>query len=102
MAAAYLMEIMAVEPEGPYYLCGNCFGGTIAFEIAQQLRQQGQDVALLALIDTAFPCGFFYDLTNRILHPHHWRRLSKLSAKHWPSHFAQRFQSFARCAAREI
>ena len=99
MAAAYLREITAVEPDGPYYLCGNCLGGMIAFEIAQRLRRQGRDVALLALIDTAFPGGTLYHLTNRILDPYHQRRLSKLPAKHWPLHLAERFQSLARWAA---
>jgi amino acid adenylation domain-containing protein len=99
MAAAYLTEITAVEAEGPYYLCGNCLGGTIAFEIAQQLRRQGREVALLALIDTAFPGGLLRDLANRILDPYEQRRFSKLPAGQWLSYFVRRFQDFARWAA---
>jgi len=98
MAAAYLAEIIAVEAEGPYYLCGNCLGGTIAFEVAQQLRQQGREVALLALIDTAFPGGLLRDLVNRILDPYERRRLSKRPARHWPLYFARRIQNAARWA----
>ena len=52
MAANYIKEIRAVQPEGPYYLGGYCMGGTVAFEIAQQLQAQGQKVALLALFET--------------------------------------------------
>lgn len=99
MAAAYLIEITAVAPDGPYYLCGDCFGGTIAFEIAQQLRRQGRNVALLALIDTAFPGGFLYDLASRFLDPYRRRRLSDLTAKQWLRFFAQRLQAFIRWAA---
>ena len=99
MAAAYVTEITAVAAEGPYYLCGNCLGGTIAFEIAQQLQRHGREVALLALIDTAFPVGLLRDLVNRVLNPYHWRRFSKLPAKHWPLYFARRFQAFSRWAA---
>jgi acyl-CoA synthetase (AMP-forming)/AMP-acid ligase II/thioesterase domain-containing protein/NAD(P)-dependent dehydrogenase (short-subunit alcohol dehydrogenase family) len=55
MAAHYLAEIRAFQPEGPYLLGGACTGGTVAFEMAQQLKAQGQEVALLALIDTAYP-----------------------------------------------
>jgi acyl carrier protein len=99
MAAAYLIEITAIDSEGPYYLCGNCFGGTIAFEIAQQLRRQGRTVAFLGLIDTEFPGGFFNDLANRILDPYHLRRLSKLNTRHWPLYFAQRLQGFSRWVA---
>jgi amino acid adenylation domain-containing protein len=52
MAAKYLEEIKAVQPNGPYYLGGYCLGGTIALEIAQQLKKAGDEVALLAMIET--------------------------------------------------
>jgi len=52
MAAAYTKEIRRKQPRGPYYLGGYCMGGTVAYEVAQQLRAQGETVALLALFDT--------------------------------------------------
>jgi phthiocerol/phenolphthiocerol synthesis type-I polyketide synthase E len=52
MAALYLKEIRRVQPCGPYFLGGYCGGGTIAFEVARQLRADGEAVALLALFDT--------------------------------------------------
>jgi thioesterase domain-containing protein/acyl carrier protein len=52
MAARYIKEIQVIQPEGPYFLAGYCMGGTIAFEMAQQLSGQGQRVDLLALLDT--------------------------------------------------
>lgn len=52
MAACYVKEIRTLQPKGPYFLGGYCMGGTIALEMAQQLRGQGQEVALLALMDT--------------------------------------------------
>jgi thioesterase domain-containing protein/acyl carrier protein len=59
MAAHYLSEIRTIQARGPYFLGGNSMGGTIAFEMAQQLRQQGEEVAVLVLFDsfhkTAFP-----------------------------------------------
>jgi thioesterase domain-containing protein/acyl carrier protein len=55
MAAHYNDVMRAAQPEGPYYLGGYSFGGLVAFEMAQQLRRQNQEVALLALIDTAVP-----------------------------------------------
>jgi amino acid adenylation domain-containing protein len=51
LAAAYVKEIRAAQPQGPYLLGGHCFGGLVAFEISQQLRRQGQEVALLVLMD---------------------------------------------------
>jgi len=52
MAARYIEEIQVIQPEGPYFLAGYCMGGTIAFEMAQQLSGQGQRVDLLGLLDT--------------------------------------------------
>lgn len=52
MAALYIKEIRRAQQHGPYFLGGYCMGGAVAFEVAQQLRSQGEQVALLALIDT--------------------------------------------------
>lgn len=51
MAAHYIGEIRRIQPQGPYYLGGYCFGGFVAYEMAQQLRSQGQTVALVALFN---------------------------------------------------
>ena len=58
MAAHYLKEMREVQAEGPYLLGGRSSGGTIAFEMACQLAGEGQQVALLALLDT-YPAGYF-------------------------------------------
>jgi acyl-CoA synthetase (AMP-forming)/AMP-acid ligase II/thioesterase domain-containing protein/acyl carrier protein len=55
MAAFYIKEIRSLQREGPYFLGGGSSGGIAAFEMAQQLRAQGQEVAVLALFDTYFP-----------------------------------------------
>ena len=52
MASLYVSEIRSVQPHGPYFLGGYCLGGTVAYEVAQQLRSEGETVALLALFDT--------------------------------------------------
>jgi amino acid adenylation domain-containing protein len=52
IAAAFVDEIRAVQPEGPYYLVGTCMGGVVTWEMAQQLRGAGQEVGLLALLET--------------------------------------------------
>jgi non-ribosomal peptide synthetase component F/pimeloyl-ACP methyl ester carboxylesterase len=52
MAELYVSEIQKIQPHGPYHLGGYCLGGTIALEMAQQLRSKGEDVGLLALFDT--------------------------------------------------
>jgi aspartate racemase len=52
MAARYLREVRTVQAHGPYFLGGQSFGGKVAYEMARQLQQQGEEVALLALFDT--------------------------------------------------
>ncbi len=53
MATHYLEAVRAIQPEGPYLLGGWSMGGLIALEMAAQLLAQGQEVALLVLIDRA-------------------------------------------------
>ncbi|MCI0395888.1 MAG: amino acid adenylation domain-containing protein, partial [Chloroflexi bacterium] len=55
MAGYYLSLMREVQPEGPYLLGGWSAGGVVAFEMAQQLRNQGQEVGLLVLIDSPVP-----------------------------------------------
>ena len=63
MAAHYISEIRTVQPEGPYMIGGRSLGGTVAFEMACQLRVENQEVALLALLDTD-PMGYHKLLPN--------------------------------------
>jgi amino acid adenylation domain-containing protein len=57
LAAHYIEEMRTLQPEGPYFLMGLSFGGVIAYEMAQQLVAQGQQVGLLALFDTHIQRG---------------------------------------------
>jgi phthiocerol/phenolphthiocerol synthesis type-I polyketide synthase E len=52
MATLYAAEIRKVQPRGPYFIGGYCMGGTVAYEVAQQLQAEGEIVALLAMFDT--------------------------------------------------
>lgn len=55
MAAAYVAELRAFQPEGPYFLGGFCLGGLLALEAAEQLTAAGQKVALVMLIQSIHP-----------------------------------------------
>ena len=55
MAADYIEQIQQVQPQGPYLLCGLSNGGNIALEMSQQLKSQGEKVALLAMFDCLGP-----------------------------------------------
>jgi thioesterase domain-containing protein len=54
-ARYYLEEIRRVQPHGPYYLGGFCYGGVVAFEMACLLEQQNDRVGSLFLIDSMNP-----------------------------------------------
>jgi amino acid adenylation domain-containing protein len=55
MAAYYIDAIRSVQSSGPYLLGGWSLGAVVAFEMAQQIQAQGQEVALLALLDSPAP-----------------------------------------------
>jgi len=73
MAEQYVREIRRVQPQGPYRIGGYSFGGLVAYEMAQRLQADGEEVALLALFDT-YP-GKMESRTSQL------RNLSKLSLK---------------------
>ena len=64
MAAHYIQEIQTIQPTGPYYLGGRCFGGIVAYEMARQLVEQGETVALVALIDGGLPPNIYRQMRN--------------------------------------
>jgi amino acid adenylation domain-containing protein len=55
MAAHYLTALREVQPVGPYALGGWSMGGVVAYEMAQQLTVEGEEVSLLALFDSYAP-----------------------------------------------
>ncbi|WP_308189135.1 non-ribosomal peptide synthetase/type I polyketide synthase [Nostoc mirabile] len=55
IAAYYIEAMQTLQPNGPYLLGGHSFGGVVAFEMAQQLRKMGHEVALVAIIDVLAP-----------------------------------------------
>jgi Thioesterase domain len=71
MAKLYAEAILALQPQGPYYIVGMCFGGLVGIEIARLLTESGGRVALLALLD-AYP------------HPKYW------PTRFWLSYFVIR------------
>lgn len=53
MARHYVEQVRAFQPHGPYHLGGYCFGGNVAYEMARQLQELGEDVPVVALLDSA-------------------------------------------------
>jgi len=76
MAAAYLEELRILQPEGPYFLGGFCFGGLMALEAAQQLCAAGEEVALVVMIQTMHPASAFFKPNTSLFH-RWWYRAAK-------------------------
>ena len=51
IAKHYVAQLRAVRPHGPYLLGGYSFGAVAAFEMAHQLRTEGEEVLLLFMLD---------------------------------------------------
>jgi acyl-CoA synthetase (AMP-forming)/AMP-acid ligase II/thioesterase domain-containing protein len=54
-ASQCLSHLRRVQPSGPYRLAGVCFGGVVAFEMSRRLKEEGEAVEFLALIDSLNP-----------------------------------------------
>ncbi|MDH3283890.1 MAG: amino acid adenylation domain-containing protein [Acidobacteriota bacterium] len=54
-AEVFVREIKKIQPEGPYHLAGYCFGAFLALETAHQLIAAGDEVAMLAALDSGAP-----------------------------------------------
>ncbi|MDN3268139.1 SDR family NAD(P)-dependent oxidoreductase [Streptomyces sp. MA15] len=68
MAARYVAEIREEHPEGPYVLGGASFGGILAFEMARQLVEAGQEVSHLYLVDALLPgTGAWNGVDNTVI-----------------------------------
>ncbi|MFJ7936972.1 non-ribosomal peptide synthase/polyketide synthase [Peribacillus sp. NPDC096622] len=63
----YIEEMKRVQPEGPYRLGGWSLGGAIAYEIATMLRNQGEEVEVLVLMDTKVPSEQDYKTEDEML-----------------------------------
>jgi len=100
MASGYIKEMRKKFPHGPYLLMGECIGGFLAFEMAQQLKTQGQRVDLI-LLDVIPP-----DSTRGLAFPSEWElpgckkiedhvnALAKIELKQWLSYCVKEMTYF--------
>lgn len=75
MARDYLKELRTIQPKGPYFLGGFSGGGITAYEMAQQLLAEGEEVALLVMLDSRLPVS--PPITKRDMALIHWQRLQR-------------------------
>ena len=55
LARRCIDQMRRVRPTGPYYIGGYSFGGIGAYEMARQLVEAGEEVPLIAMLDSATP-----------------------------------------------
>ena len=81
-AKTYIEQILTVQSKGPYLIGGYCFGGIVAYEIAQQLKKAGEEIESLYLFDTDNPsvAPRYLSLSERAS-----RQWSENSDKSWGS-----------------
>ena len=103
MASAHIEQMKHAVPSGSYRLCGYSSGGILAFEIARQLHDQGDDVTLI-LIDS-FPPGTLrrmashdsWKILRLFFHPYSRGRMKDRAIKR-----AGRIYSRSRSALRSL
>ena len=87
LAAYFAAQIRAFRPNSPYIIAGYCGGGTIAFELARQLVQDGADIHFLALFGSAYPTSLqLLPQLRRMLAQQVWRvsrHALALASKSW-------------------
>ena len=63
----YTKQICAYQPQGPYHLCGESFGGVLAMEVARRLQALGHAVNFVGMLDTWGP--------NYHAKPNFWQKI---------------------------
>ncbi|MBO9423178.1 SDR family NAD(P)-dependent oxidoreductase [Labrenzia sp. R4_1] len=99
MARDYLAEIRQVQPHGPYILGGFSGGGIVAYEMAQQLTAQGEEVAEVILLDTPVPEKVHLSLVDRVMIK--WQDLQKNKTKFFSVWLRNRREWRARTEAQQ-
>jgi len=87
MAEYHVAAVRQVQPHGPYFLIGYSMGGLVVLEMARLLSEAGEEIGLLAMLDS-YPDRRYFALRQRI----RWelRQTRRRSADLW-----RRFKAFA-------
>ncbi len=81
LAGLYLEEICAVQTRGPYCLVGFCMGAYLALEVAVRLQKRGEEIGVLAVVETPGNWKLVRSLTDDL--KYHWRRWAARGAGGW-------------------
>jgi thioesterase domain-containing protein len=105
-AQCYVDEIRKVQPHGPYYLGGGCYGGVVAFEMARTLAEHGEAVGALFLLDSYNPAFGRFLSKPELLYRNvlflarcviaHARKMARLRPREWAGYFEARLKTASR------
>jgi len=85
--------IRTVQKTGPYYILGFSFGGIVAFELACQLQELGEEVAFLGIIDVCAPAHedrYLKALANKVIPDGRIRKIAEGVDRYLKSHSDRR------------
>jgi amino acid adenylation domain-containing protein len=109
MASDYIEALRTVQPHGPYYLGGYCYGGVVAFEMARQLLGRGEAVGLIGVFDGYAPVrrtprtivGRFRALISFLRNLPYWLRdYMQLGREQFVARMGTRLRTLARAIFR--
>lgn len=97
IAELCIREIRQIKSDGPYLLGGSCFGGYLAYEIAQQLTAEGVEIPLLILFDVHGPEFKRHESTAMF----HFKKLWRLKPSDYPQYIQDRIAGIKRRTRRK-
>ncbi len=101
-AREFITELRMVQRKGPYMLGGHCVGGVVAMEMARQLMEEGEEVGLLALIDTERPTSMRAFLANTRLAFRRGRHMLSVIAEITRAEHGPRLQAVRKLIRRKM
>ncbi len=99
IAALQVATLRRFQPDGPFALMGWCAEGVLAYEMAQQLRAQGQEVSLVAMVDAFNPRRWEYEsrwTSNRNRLRFHLANLTSLDVKAGSEYIRERMRTLRK------
>ena len=102
IAARHLSAIRSVRSRGPYFIGGYCMARSIAYEIAQTLRKEGEAVPLLVLMAPDTPVNLAPSLSSSKRSDEKPQLGAQRTIQRGRGQeFRQRLASFAKLSARD-
>ena len=98
IAAGFVAAIRRVQPEGPYYIGGHCFGSLLAWELARQLTARGHRIGRLVLLDPTVSNVLTDNTLGRERLLYHWQKLRRTSLRDWGRFLVEKLRNYSRTA----